>query len=92
MKYTCTKLHVYEYFQKIKSKQIKIVVQQILNLTMYVSDNGGSQSMSWECHQYFCRTLPPYCIMGWAPAGDGTKQQTKVVFPRQFLRRRCVLA
>lgn len=46
MKYTCTKLHVYEYFQKIKSKQIKIVVQQILNLTMYVSDNGGSQSMS----------------------------------------------
>lgn len=46
MKYTCIKLHVYEYFQKIKSKQIKIVVQQILNLTMDISDDGRSQSMS----------------------------------------------
>lgn len=69
------KFNVNAYFQQTfiyanvwKSKSIE-------KITMNVSDNIWGQSMSRQCHQYVCRTLPPDGIMGRTPASDGTKKQ-----------------
>ena len=61
-------------------------------LTVYVLDNTGGQTMTWECDKDLACRLSPGNVMRHTPAGDGAEQQTEVILPSQLLRWRYVVA
>jgi hypothetical protein len=54
----------------------------VRGLTVDVLHYVGCESVTGECHEHLCRTLPPWHVVGRAPGCDGREQQGEVVLPR----------